>query len=100
MYPFHKLLPEERNAMTDPALRHVTVGFDITRFGCRIMVRMNRLAVAETLLLSHQFSFSVNGGVQQVILGITLSLQLNPLFVEIDLDVGNAHTFSSRDKTS
>jgi hypothetical protein len=34
----------------------------------------------------------------QVILGITLPLQLNPHFVEIDLDLKNAHTFSSRDK--
>ena len=39
------------------------------------------------------------GGVQQVMLGISLSLQLNPLFVEIDLDLANAHTFSSRDKS-
>ena len=31
-------------------------------------------------------------------MGITLSLQLNPDFVEIDLDLKNAHTFSSRDK--
>ncbi len=37
MYPFvlHKLLPEERIAMTDPVLRLVTVGSIITRFGCR-----------------------------------------------------------------
>ena len=33
-----------------------------------------------------------------MILGITLSLQLNLDFVEIDLDLKNAHTFSSRDK--
>ena len=59
---------------------------------------MNRLAVAEVLLLSHQFSFGIKGGVQQVILGITLSLQLNLDFVEIDLDLKNAHTLSSRDK--
>ena len=58
----------------------------------------DRLAVAETLLLSRQFSFGIKGGVQQVILGIILSLQLNPDFVEIDLDLKNAHTFSSRDK--
>jgi hypothetical protein len=31
-------------------------------------------------------------------LGISLSLQLNPNFVEIDLDLKNAHTFSSEDK--
>ena len=59
---------------------------------------MNRLAVAENLLLSHQFSFGIKGDVQQVILGISLSLQLNPSFVEIDLDLKNAHTFGSRDK--
>ena len=94
MYPFHKKLPEERVSTSDPALRPVTVGSVITTFGCRILVRMNRLAVAEGLLLSHQFSFGIKGGVQQVILGITLSLQLNPDFVEIDLDLKNAHTFS------
>jgi len=31
-------------------------------------------------------------------MGISLALQLNPNFVEIDLDLKNAHTFSSRDK--
>ena len=74
MYPFHKKLPEERISTTDLALRPVTIGSVITRFGCRILVRMNRLAVAEVLLLSHQFSFGIKGGVQQVIMGITLSL--------------------------
>jgi hypothetical protein len=59
---------------------------------------MNILAVAENLLLSHKFSFGIKGGVQQVFLGIALSIQLNPLIVEIDLDLKNAHTFSSRDK--
>ena len=87
MYPFHKLLQEDRVSITDPSLRPVTVGSIITRFGCRILVRMNRLAVAENLLLSHQFSFGIKGGVQQVILGISLSLQLNLDFVEIDLDL-------------
>jgi len=89
---------EDRVATTDLALRPVTVGSVITRFGCRILIRMNRLAVAEVLLLSHQFSYGIKGGVQQVILGITLSLLLNPDFMEIDLDLKNAHTFSSRDK--
>jgi hypothetical protein len=74
MYPFHKKLPEERVSTTDPALRLVTVGSVITRFGYRILVRMNMLAIAEGLLLSHQFSFGIKGGVQHVILGITLSL--------------------------
>jgi len=93
MYPFHKVLPEERICVTDPSLRPVTVGSIITRF-----VSMNRLAVAENLLLSHQISFGIKGGVQHVIMGMSLSLQLNPQFVEIDLDLKNAHTFSSRDK--
>ena len=97
MYPFHTKLVEEGVSTTDHALRLVTVGSVITRFGCRILGRMNRLAVAEVLLLSHQFSFGIKGGVQQVIMGITLSLQLNLDLVEIDLDLKNAHTFSSRD---
>jgi hypothetical protein len=60
---------------------------------------MNRLAVAETLIHSHQFSFGIKrGGGHQVILEISLSLQLNPHFVEIDLGLKNTHTFSSRDK--
>ena len=70
MYPFYKLLQEERISVTDPSLRPVTVGSVITWFGCRILVRMNMLAVAENLLLSHQFSFGIKGGVQHVILGI------------------------------
>jgi hypothetical protein len=57
MYPFHKKRSEERISLTDPALRPVTVGYVIIRFGCRIMVRMNRVTMAETFLLSHQFSF-------------------------------------------
>ena len=99
MYPFHKNLPEKRISTTDLALRPVTVGSVVTRFGCRILVRMTILAVSEVLLLSHQFSFGIKEGVQQVIMGIALSLQLNPHFVEIDLGLKNAHTFSSRDKT-
>ncbi len=83
--------PRRSNLYHLPVLSPVTVGSVITRFGYLILVKMNRLAVAETLLLSHQFSFGINGGVQQIILGITLSLQLNPLFVEIDMDLANAH---------
>jgi len=98
MYPFHKLMHEERVDPKDPALRPVIVGSVLTRFGCRILVRMNRLVVAAQLLLSHQFSFDINGGVQQVILGCTIALQVHPSFVQIDLDLRNAHTFCSRDR--
>jgi hypothetical protein len=98
MYPFHKKMPEERIPLADPALRPVTVGSVLTRFGCRVLVRMNRLMVAEQLLLSHQFSYGVKGGVQQVILACTLALQLNPGHLLLDLDSCNAHTFCSRDK--
>ena len=97
MYPFHKRMLEERTDPKDPALRPVTVGSVLTRFGCRVLVRMNRLAVAAELLISHQFSFGINGGVQQVILSSTIALQVHPSFVKIDLDLGNAHTFCSRD---
>ncbi len=99
MYPFHKKLHEERVLTLDPVLRPVTVGSVITRFGCRILVRMNRLQVAENLLLPHQFSFEIKGRAHQVIMGLTLALELNPTFVEIDMRLKNAHTFSSRDKT-
>ncbi len=61
MYPFHNLMMEERIDPKDPALRPVTVGSVLTRFGCRVLVRMNKLAVAAQLLLSHQFSFGING---------------------------------------
>jgi len=74
IYPFHKKLPEERISTTDPALRPVTVGSVITRLGCHILVRIDRMAVAEILLVSHQFSFGIKGGFQHVIMGITLSL--------------------------
>ena len=63
MYPFHKLVLEERIDPKKPALRPVTVGSVLTRFGCRVLVRLNRLAVATQLLLSHQFFFGINGGV-------------------------------------
>jgi len=98
MYLFHKLMLEERIDPKDPDLRHVTVGSVLTRFGCRVMVRMNKIAVAAQLLMSHQFSFGINGGVQQVIMGCTLALQVHPSFVQIDLDLRNAHTFCSGDR--
>ncbi len=63
MYPLHKKVPEERVLTLDPAMRHVTTGSVITRFGCRILVRMNILQMAENLLLSHPFSFGMKGGV-------------------------------------
>jgi hypothetical protein len=59
---------------------------------------MNMVAVAAQLLLSHPFSFGIHGGVQQVILGCTLALQVHPCFVQIDLDLRNAHTFCFRYK--
>jgi hypothetical protein len=63
LYPFHEKLREERTSATDSALRPVTVGSVLTRFGCRVMVRMNKQAIAAELMLSHQLSFGINGGV-------------------------------------
>ena len=97
MYPFHKLVLEYRLNSKYPALRPVNVGSVLTRFGCRALVRINRLAVTAKLLLSHQFSFGINGGVQQVILGCTVALQVHPSFVQTYLDLRNAHTLCSRD---
>jgi hypothetical protein len=98
MYPFHKLLLEDRVDPKDPALRPNFEGSTLTRYGSRVLVRMNRTAVAALLLLSHQFTFGINGGVQQVIPGCTIALQVYPFFVQIDLDLRNAHTFCSRVK--
>jgi len=97
LYPFHKKLPEERTSITDPALRPATVGSVLTRFICRVMVRMNRLAVVVELLLSHQFSFGINGGgVQQVIMACNIALEINPSWLMMDHDSKNAHSFCSR----
>ncbi len=52
LYPFHKKLPEERTSAMDLALRLVTVGSVLNRFGCRVMVRMNRMEVAAELMVS------------------------------------------------
>jgi len=76
----------------------VTVGSLLTRFGCRAMVRMNRVAVAEELLLSHHLSFGINGGVQQVILACNVALEIHPSWVMLDLDSKIAHTFCSRER--
>ncbi len=45
-----KKLPEERTP-AKLALRPVTVGFVLTRLGCRVVAKMNRVCVAEQLLL-------------------------------------------------
>ena len=38
MYPFHKLMLEDRVDPKDPALRPVTVGSVLARFGCRVLL--------------------------------------------------------------
>ncbi len=62
------------------------------------MVRMNKMAMAAELLQSHEFSFGINGGVQQVIMACNSALEINPSWMMLDLDSKNAHTFSSRDR--
>ncbi len=90
---------EDRIDPMDPALRPVTVDYVLTRFGCRVLVRMNRLAVATQLLLSHQFSFGISGGVQQVILACSMALQVHEIFVQSDFDLRNVHsTLCSRER--
>jgi hypothetical protein len=98
LYLFHKQLQEEITSIIDPSLRLVTVGSVLIRFGCKVMVRMNRHTVAVEFLPSHQFSFRVNGGVQQVILACNIALEINPSWQMLDLDSKNARTFCSRDR--
>ena len=62
------------------------------------MMRMNMLAVAAKLLLSHQFSSGINGGVQQVMLACNVALEINPSWLMLDLDSKNAHSFCSRER--
>jgi hypothetical protein len=98
MYPFHKKLPGERS-LAKLSLRPVTAGSVLTRLGCIVMVKMNWVYVAVQLLLSHQFSAGINGDVQQVIPACTISLEINPTWVMLDLNSENAHTFCNRDKS-
>jgi hypothetical protein len=97
LYPFHKKLPEERTSTMDPVLRFVTVGFVLTRLGNRVMVRMRWQVVAAEMLLSHQFSFGITGGVQPLIPACNIAFEINPSWLMLDLDTTNAHTFCSRD---
>jgi len=53
MYPFHKLMLEDRIDPKDPTLRPVTVRSVWTRFGCMVLIMMNMMAVAAQLLLLH-----------------------------------------------
>jgi hypothetical protein len=48
-------------------------------------------------MISHQFSFGINGGVEQVILACNIALDINPSWLMLDLDSKNAHTFCSWD---
>jgi hypothetical protein len=59
---------------------------------------MNKVALAAELLVSHQFSFGINGGVQQVIMACNIALKINPSWVMLDLDSKNVHTFCSRER--
>ena len=97
MYPFHKKIPEGRTPAR-PALRPVTGGYILTRFGCRVMVKMIMILLAEPLLLSRQFSLGINGRVQQVILACTVTLEINPTWLMLDLDLENAHILCNRGK--
>ena len=97
LYPFYKKLPEERTSTKDPTLRHVILGSVLTRFGCRVMARINRCAVATELMMSHQLSFGVNGGFQQVILACNIALEINPSWLMMDLHSKNTHTLCSRE---
>ena len=55
-------------------------------------------AMAEIFLLSNQFSFGSNKGVQQGIISYDIAMEINPTWLMLDLDSKNAHTFFSMDK--
>ena len=62
------------------------------------MVKMYKIAVAEELLMSQQFSFGINGEVQQVIFACNIALEINTSWLMLDLNSKNAHTFCPRDR--
>jgi hypothetical protein len=68
----------------------------LTRLGCRVVVRMNRLVVAEVFLLFHQIFFGINGGIWHVILASNIALKINLSWLMMDHDLKNAHTFCFR----
>jgi hypothetical protein len=57
---------------------------------------MHRKGIAEIMLKSNEFSYSISGGVQHVILGCTVALHSNPTCVLGVFDLRNAHIVFSR----
>jgi hypothetical protein len=96
MIPFHKLSQFERLLRSDPCLRPITIGALLCRFSIRATLRMKRKEFAEIMLRDDQFSYGVPGGVQKVILAVTIALQKNPDWVCAQTDLRNAHTDCSR----
>ena len=96
MIPFHKLSQLERSLRNDPSLRPITIGALLCRFSIRATLRMKRKEFAEIMLRDDQFSYGVPGGVQKVILAVTIALQKNPDWVCAQTDLRNAHTDCSR----
>ena len=96
MIPFQKLAHVERDLLSDPRLRLITIGSLPIRFSCRSLLRLNKKGLAERMLRSNQFFFSIPGDVHQVILGCTVTLKSNPNWVLGEFDLKNAHTDCSR----
>ena len=88
LYPFHKKLPEERCKNGNLDLQLVMMSYVLTCFGCRVMVRMNKIAVAKELLLSHRFSVMgiTEGCNKSFWIACNIALEINPSWVMMDLD--------------
>ena len=96
LLPFHKLPQDKRNP-EDPKLRPITIGSALSRFACRVLLRLHRTEIAARLLSdSHQISYCIPGGVQQVIIICAAALHRNPDWVCSQWDMSNAHTTCSR----
>jgi len=74
MIPFHKLANLERDLLSYPRLRHITIDSLLTRFSCRSLLRLNKEILAERMMRSNKFSYGIPGGVKQVISGCTIAL--------------------------
>jgi hypothetical protein len=99
----HDPLPQDRVNGTPFALRpklthdhHRRPANPILRKNCPTNVQKR---IAESMLKFNQFSYGISGGVQHVILGCTVALQSNPMWILGVFDLRNAHTDCTRGLT-
>ena len=82
--------------LLNPKLHPVTIGALLARLSCRCVLRMRKTGIVERILLSNPFLYAIPGGVHQVIMGCTITLQCNPGWCLLEIDFANAHSDCGR----